>query len=302
MWNIARLWTCTASTRQDRNLVALLECGELCHALCVHLHCRSKIEGWTVGYRYWIAFNYWEIFRWELSPARFVQFWQSIMTIVFLCVVNWTTWYIPTSSGPWPCQISWTVGDSKQAEPHSLARNLILHTLWKGTHSEISATFPHVFMCIKHKIKIKFHAQKIKLLLTGKFSGYSYLWISLLPPCLHQTKSSRTKSIQHISLYNEARQQATHVYQTGKVSCKSIENEERQSHMFSCSYFSFLSLPIQLHNSHNKIIKSSAYVMRFRACEKRDVQVLVSSSASPRWMSITRPKAVAKMVSKVNNW
>ena len=39
--NMARLWTYIASTRQDRNLVALLE--------CVHLRCLSKIEGWTVG-------------------------------------------------------------------------------------------------------------------------------------------------------------------------------------------------------------------------------------------------------------
>ena len=47
--DIARLLTCTASTRQNRNLMALLECGELCHALCVHLRCLSKTEGWTVG-------------------------------------------------------------------------------------------------------------------------------------------------------------------------------------------------------------------------------------------------------------
>ena len=35
----------------------------------------------------------------------------------------------------------------------------------------------------------------------------------------------------------------------------------------------------------------------FCVLEKKDVQALVSLSASPRWMSITRPKAVARMVS-----
>ena len=37
--------------------MALLECGELCHALCVHLRCLSKTEGWTVGYGSRIAFE-----------------------------------------------------------------------------------------------------------------------------------------------------------------------------------------------------------------------------------------------------
>ena len=37
--------------------MALLECGELCHALCLHLRCISKTEGLTVGYGSRIAFN-----------------------------------------------------------------------------------------------------------------------------------------------------------------------------------------------------------------------------------------------------
>ena len=59
VWNMARL---CASTKQDRNSMALLECGELCHALCVQLCCLSKMG---------MGLQLLRIFRWELSLARF---------------------------------------------------------------------------------------------------------------------------------------------------------------------------------------------------------------------------------------
>ena len=40
VWNMARL---CASTKQDSNSMALLECGELCHALCIQLRCLYKM-------------------------------------------------------------------------------------------------------------------------------------------------------------------------------------------------------------------------------------------------------------------
>ena len=39
----------TSSTREDRKRVTVLECGELCHALCAHLHCLSTLKGGLLG-------------------------------------------------------------------------------------------------------------------------------------------------------------------------------------------------------------------------------------------------------------
>ena len=54
-------------------------------------------------------------------------------------------------------------------------------------------------------------------------------------------------------------------------------------------------------NSLNKSRIKSKVSPPSSAASERDAEALVSSSASPRCMSITRPKAVARMVSKVNN-
>ena len=39
----------TSRTREDRKRVTVLECGELCHALCAHLHCLSTLKGGLFG-------------------------------------------------------------------------------------------------------------------------------------------------------------------------------------------------------------------------------------------------------------
>ena len=71
--------------------VEALSCSE-----CIHLHCLSKIEEWTVGYASWIAFTLGENFLWPVLTIG--------MTIVFSYVSKnltmWKiTWYVPTSSG-----------------------------------------------------------------------------------------------------------------------------------------------------------------------------------------------------------
>ena len=144
--------------------------------------------------------------------------------------------------------------------------------------------------------QLKFHAQII--LLAGKLSDVPTFES---PSCLLAFTRPRAveRRVFNTSLFtmkpDNRRPMCT---RQGKLAAK-VENEKRETKSHVLTFF--FSLLIQLYNSHIKIIKSSAYVMRFRACEKRDVQTLVISSASPRWMSTTRPKAVARMVSMVNN-
>ena len=139
-----------------------------------------------------------------------------------------------------------------------------------------------------------------ELLLTGKLSDIPTFDSpsSLLAFTRPRAVEWRTfNKLSFIKLLSNKRDMCT---RQGKLAARV---ERRKEGRYPCFHSLFLSFsPSQLCNSHNKTITSSAYVMRFRTSVKRDVQVLVSSSASPRWTSITRPKAVARMVSIVKDW